>query len=327
MKIAIFSAKNYERKFLLAEAKPERYTLRFISERLSEETVDLMQGCEVVCCFVTDDLNCAVLQRLKKMGVRLVALRSAGYDHVDIQAARSLGLNVVRVPAYSPHAIAEFSVGLLLALSRKITLAHDRVRQHNFSLEGQVGFNLYGKTVGIIGAGNIGSIFIKIMASFGCNLLVCDPFPNEDCKKQGAVYVNLETVLKQSDVISLHCLLNQETKHLINQSTISLMKKDALLINTSRGGLIDTGAMIDALENRHLGGVGLDVYEHERALFFVDRSQESIIDKVFLRLQSFPNVIVTGHQAYLSQEALENIAKITLKNIMSFEEGILQNTV
>lgn len=327
MKIAVYSTKLYEKAFFEEANRLGRHELTFIADRLSEETVDLVWGCDVVCCFVTDDLHCAVLQKLKEKGVRLVALRSAGYDHVDVQAAHSLGLGVVRVPAYSPHAIAEFSVGLLLALSRKIALAHDKVRQHNFSLEGQVGFNLYGKTIGVIGTGYIGSIFVKIMAGFGCNLLVCDPYPNEDCKKQGAVYVDLKTVLQESDVVSLHCLLNQETKHLINQSTIALMKKGSLLINTSRGGLIDTSAIIDSLERQHLGGVGLDVYEREKALFFADRSQESITDKVFLRLQSFQNVIITGHQAYLSREALVNIAKTSLENIAGFEEGSPQNTV
>lgn len=327
MKIAVFSTKLYEKEFFEAANKLGRHNLKFVADRLSEETIDLTQGCEVVCCFVTDDLNRAVLQKLKERGVHLVALRSAGYDHVDVQTAHFLGLSVVRVPAYSPHAIAEFSVGLLLALSRKITLAHDKVRQHNFSLEEQVGFNLYGKTIGVIGTGYIGSIFVKIMAGFGCKVLACDPYPNESCRKQGAIYVDLKTVLRESDVVSLHCLLNQETKHLINKSTINLMKKGVLLINTSRGGLIDTPAVIDALENQHLGGVGLDVYEREKALFFTDRSQASISDKVFLRLQSFQNVIITGHQAYLSSEALESIAETTMKNIAAFEKGSPQNTV
>ncbi len=327
MKVGIYSAKQYEQPFLEEAVAGLNHELKFIADGLTKDTVALSKDCSAVCCFVTDQLDAGVLKLLNDQGIRLIALRSAGYDHVDLQAAKSLGLIVVRVPAYSPHAIAEFAVGLILALSRKITRAHDRVRSHNFSLDGQLGFNINGRTVGVIGTGNIGTVFTKIMSGFDCNILAYDPKPNEECKKVGVTYTDLQEVFQRSDIISLHCLLDDKTHHIINKDSFALMKSDAMLINTSRGALIDTSTVIEVLKEGKLGALGIDVYENEKPLFFKDHSDDAILDDQFVRLQSFPNVIITGHQAYFSEEALKNIAQTTLENITAFEKGVPENIV
>jgi len=324
MKVAFFNTKPYEMPYFNT-ANSGQHHFTYIKETLTLETAHLATGCNAVCCFVTDQLNHNVLAYIKNLGINLVALRSAGYDHVDLAAAKALDIKVVRVPSYSPQAIAEFTVGMILALSRKLLSAHERVRHHNFSLEGLLGYNLQGKSVGIIGTGHIGTRVAKILTGFDCKLLAYDPAPNPKCQALGVEYTSLEALLKGSEIITLHCLLNEATYHLINKDTIALMQPQAMLINTGRGGLVDTLALITALKQQKIGAVGLDVYEHERGLFFADRSQAIILDDDFIRLQAFPNVLITGHQAYLSEEALINIAQTTLLNLTQFEDGNIQN--
>ncbi len=327
MKVGIYSAKQYEQVFFEKAAVGLSHELKFMTSGLTKGTAALSKGCSAICCFVTDQLNADVIKLLNGQGIRLIALRSAGYDHVDLQAAKAVGLTVVRVPAYSPHAIAEFAVGLILVLSRKITRAHDRVRLHNFSLEGQLGFNIQGKTVGIIGTGNIGTIFSKIMSGFDCRILAYDPKPNDACKKIGVTYTTLQEIFQHSDIISLHCLLNDETQHIINRDALAIMNSGVMLINTGRGALIDTPAVIESLKDGKIGALGIDVYENETPLFFKDYSDDIVLDDQFVRLQAFPNIIITGHQAYLSEEALKSIADTTLENITAFEKGTSKNLV
>lgn len=321
MKVAIFSAKDFEKPFLIAANQSHQHELVFFEAALNEQTVALAAGFQTVSCFVTDDLSAPVLNVLAQNGTLLIALRSAGFNHVDLAAAKNLKLTVVRVPAYSPYAIAEFAVGLILTLNRKIHRAFNLVREQNFLLTNLLGFDLHGKTVGIIGTGKIGSIFAKIMQGFGCNLLAFDPFPSEACLALGVQYVELNELCQQSDIISLHCPLNDATHHMINEQTIAFMKPGVMLINTSRGAVIDTKAIVQALKNKVIGYLGIDVYEEEEHLFFQDLSTTIIQDDLFARLQTFPNVIITGHQAFFTQEALTNIAMITLNNITAFERG------
>ncbi|MFZ4076592.1 MAG: 2-hydroxyacid dehydrogenase, partial [Legionellaceae bacterium] len=278
-------------------------------------------GYDALCCFVTDCLNQEVLHTLAGYGIRLIALRSAGFDHVDLTAAKLAGITVVRVPKYSPEAVAEFAVTLMLVLNRKILSTYMQGLENNFSLDGLVGFNLYQKTVGIIGTGNIGTAFAKIMHGFGCRLLAVDPEPNDFCRSLGVEYVSLDEALKASDIISLHCPLNDQTLHLIDEKACAKMKKNAMLINTGRGALCDTQALIQALESNHLGYAGLDVYEKEKGLFFKDHQGEPLHDALFLKLRSLPNVLITPHQAFLTQEAVENIVKTTIDNLTAFERG------
>lgn len=324
MKVIFYSVKKDEAPFFQAEIA-SHYTSTFLEESLNEETCQYAQGYEIVCCFVTDQLNASILEQLHKQGTRLIALRSTGYDHVALKKAKELGLAIVHVPAYSPEAIAEFATGLLLALARKIIQAHDKIRAHNFSLEGQIGFNLFNKTVGIIGTGKIGTAFARIMKGFGCNLIAYDPTPNPECMALGVSYCSLEDLFRQADIISLHCLLNEQTRHMINLQAFSLMKNNAILINTGRGALVDTIALIQALKEKKIAAVGLDVYENEAPLFFKDHSNDIIFDDQFIRLQAFPNILITGHQAYLSKEALSSIAKTTLENINAFIKEISLN--
>lgn len=321
MKVANFSTHSFEKPFLAAANEVHRHEIEYFDINLSPKSVVLAKGFPVVSCFVTDQLNAEVLQTLAKQGTKLIALRSAGFNHVDIEAAKKLGLIVVRVPAYSPYAVAEFAVGLILTLNRKIHRAYARVREHDFSLDGLLGFDLHGRTVGIIGTGKIGSIFAKIMAGFGCNLLASDPMPNEACKTLGVSYVPIEQLYKTSDIISLHCPLTPETQHIINQQALTQMKQGVMLINTGRGALIDTKAIIQALKQQKIGYLGLDVYEEEENLFFQNLSESIIQDDIFARLQTFPNVIITGHQAFFTQEAIKNIAETTLTNISIFEKN------
>ena len=322
MKVAVFSARLYDREVLshAANQRPAaQVAFEFFEARLEVRTAVLAEGFDAVCAFVNDNLDATVLERLHGLGIRMVALRCAGYNNVDLAAAARLELTVARVPAYSPEAVAEHTVALILALNRKVYRAYNRVREGNFSLDGLVGFNLHGKTVGLIGTGKIGATVARILgAGFGCRSLACDPVPNEECVRLGVKYVGLPELLSQSDVISLHTPLLPDTIHLINRETLAQMKPGVMLINTSRGALIDTRAVIDALKDGRIGYLGLDVYEEETALFFEDRSSTVIPDDVFARLLTFPNVVLTGHQAFLTREALASIAQTTLDNLVGF---------
>ncbi|MFZ3186141.1 MAG: hydroxyacid dehydrogenase [Pseudomonadales bacterium RIFCSPLOWO2_12_59_9] len=327
MRIILFSSQPYDRDSFNAAALPAGAVLEFQPTHLSLATVALAQGCTVVCAFINDDLSAAVLQRLAAGGTQLIALRSAGYNHVDLKAAQRLGITVVRVPAYSPFAIAEHATALILALNRRIHRAFNRTREGDFSLHGLIGFDLHGKTVGIIGTGQIGSAFANIMAGFGCQLLAHDPQPDAQLQARGVRYLPLHEVLAQAQIVSLHCPLTSSTRHLINQQSLAGMQPGAMLINTGRGALVDTPALIEALKNGQLGYLGLDVYEEEAALFFEDQSDLPLQDDVLARLLTFPNVIVTAHQAYLTREALAAIADTTVENIACWAAGQAQNQV
>lgn len=319
MKVAVFDTHQFERRALDA-ANIDKHDLRYLDVRLSVQTAEGANGCEAVCCFAHDKVDAEVITKLKSMGVKLIALRSAGFNHVDIDAAKAAGIPVVRVPEYSPYAIAEHAVGLLLSLNRKIHRAFNRVRELNFSLEGLVGFDLHGKTVGVIGAGRIGKVFCKIMSGFGCSVLVYDLARDAEIEKFGK-YVGLEELLRRSDIISLHVPLNAKTRHILDQTAFDSMKEGAFLINTGRGALIDTQALIKALKQKKIGGACLDVYEEEENVFFRDLSESGIDDDFLARLLTFPNVIVTAHQAFLTNEALAHIAQTTLENLTAFESG------
>ena len=327
MKVAVFSARNYDREFLTA-ANASRHALRFFEPHLSEETAGLAAGFDAVCVFVNDRIDAAAIGKLSGFGVRLIALRCAGYNNVDLKAASKHDIAVVRVPGYSPYAVAEHTLGLMLALNRKLHRAYNRVREGNFALDGLLGFDIHGKTVGIIGTGKIGTVVAQIMAGFGCRTLAFDPIPNETCRSLGTRYVKFDDLLAQSDILTLHCPLTPDNKHMIDASALSKMRDGVMLINTSRGALIDTLAVIEALKSGKIGYLGLDVYEEEEQIFFEDRSGLIISDDVFSRLLTFPNVIVTGHQAFFTREALENISATTIDNISKFESGLaLDNRV
>ncbi|MBU6402775.1 MAG: 2-hydroxyacid dehydrogenase, partial [Verrucomicrobia bacterium] len=281
------------------------------------------QGVRAVCIFVNDRADAACLDTLARLGVKLVALRCAGFNNVDMAAAKALKLVVTRVPAYSPHAVAEHTVGLLLTLNRKIHRAYNRVREHNFSLTGLVGFDLAGKTVGIIGTGKIGRVAAQIFRGFEARVLAYDPFPAPDwAARYGIAYVDFSVLLATSDVLSLHVPLSPETHHLLRAETIARMKPGAIIVNTGRGKLIDTTALIDGLKQGHLGGVALDVYEEEEGLFYEDHSGEVLQDDELTRLLTFPNVVITAHQAFLTREALGEIARVTTTNILKLESGV-----
>lgn len=327
MRTILFSSQNYDRESFLDAQLPAGIELQFQAARLSLDTAALAERHEVVCAFINDDLSAPVLEQLAAGGTRLIALRSAGYNHVDLPAAQRLGLDVVRVPAYSPHAVAEHAVALILALNRRLHRAYNRTREGDFTLHGLTGFDLVGKTVGIVGTGQIGATFARIMAGFGCQLLAYDPFPNPAVEALGARYLDLPELLAQSQIISLHCPLTEASRYLINQQSLAHMQPGAMLINTGRGGLVDTPALIEALKSGQLGYLGLDVYEEEARLFFEDRSDLPLQDDVLARLLTFPNVIVTAHQAFLTREALAAIAETTLHNIASWAAGQPQNRV
>ncbi|HSP30461.1 MAG TPA: 2-hydroxyacid dehydrogenase [Halomonas sp.] len=320
MRIAVFSAKPYDRTFLNLANDAERHTLSFFDARLTVDTAPLAQGFDGVCAFVNDCLVDTVLEQLHGGGTRLVALRSAGFNHVDLAAAERLGMTVVRVPAYSPHAVAEHAVALVLSLNRMTYRAYNRVREGNFSLDGLLGFDLHGKTVGIIGTGHIGLIFADIMHGFGCRIVASDPFPNPDAKPF-IEYVPLATLFASADIISLHCPLTPESHHLIDDEAIAQMKDGVMIINTGRGRVVDTQAVIVGLKSGKIGRLGLDVYEEEEQLFFEDLSHGVIDDDQFMRLTTFHNVLITGHQAFFTAEALTNIAETTLANIDAVESG------
>jgi len=320
VKVAVFNARNYDREFLSA-ANNSHHELRFFEPHLNEETAGLAAGFGTVCVFVNDRVGAAVIAKLDSLGVRLIALRCAGYNNVDLKTAAKRGMTVVRVPGYSPYAVAEHTVGLMLALNRKLHRAYNRAREGNFSLEGLLGFDMQGKTVGIIGTGKIGTVMAQILAGLACPTLAFDLVPNEKCRSSGVRYVKLDELLTQSEIITLHCPLTLENKHMIDARALEKMKTGVMLINTSRGALLDTVAVIEALKSGKIGYLGLDVYEEEEQVFFEDRSGLIIADDVFARLLTFPNVIITGHQAFFTREALENIAATTIKNITDFEEG------
>ena len=321
MRVAVFSTKAYDEEFLRAANRGHPHELVFLEPRLSVDTVALSAGCDGVCAFVNDDLGSEVLDALADAGVRLVALRSAGFNHVDLATAMRRGLTVARVPGYSPHAVAEHCVGLILALNRKIHRAYNRVRENNFALTGLLGFDLHGKTVGVVGTGKIGTCFARIMIGFGCHVLAADPYPSADCRRMGVEYVPIDALLAQCDIVALHCPLTPETYHLIGHDRLAQMKHGVMLINTSRGALVDTAAVIDALKSGTIGQLGLDVYEEEADLFFEDLSDKVLDDDIFSRLLTFPNVLITGHQAFFTEEALRNIADTTIANITAFERN------
>ena len=328
MQLSVFSSKPYDEQFLLAENGRRGHQLRFLEARLTPDTARLAAGSPGVCAFVNDDLGAETLETLSSEGVRLIALRSAGFNHVDLAAAERLGLTVVRVPRYSPHAVAEHCVGLILTLNRRIHRAFNRVRENNFSLTGLLGFDLHGRTVGVIGTGEIGIRFIEIMAGFGTSVLAADPRPNPRLEELGATHASIDEVLAGSDIVSLHCPLTPETHHLIDERRLATMRDGVMLINTSRGALVDTDAVINALKSGKVGHLGLDVYEEEEDLFFQDLSDRVLQDDTFARLMTFPNVVITGHQAFFTREAMATIAAVTLDNVEAFERGeTLENVV
>jgi len=321
MKIAVFSARRYD-KTMLAEANAGAgHALRFLEDRLTATTALLAKGCEAVCVFVNDNVDAEVLGILAAQGTRLVATRSTGYNHIDAEAAQRLGIAVVRVTDYSPHSVAEFAVGLLLAVNRKIARASTRTRDGNFDLDGLMGVDLHGKTVGVIGTGKIGLIFARIMAGFGCSVVGHDMFPSPAFEALGGRYVGIDELFQCSDIVSLHCPLTPDTHHIVDAASLARVKRGCILVNTSRGGLVDTECAIAALKTGQLGGLAIDVYEQEASLFFQDLSSTIITDDVIQRLVSFPNVIVTGHQAFFTVEAIGQIMRTTIESISDFEQG------
>lgn len=315
MRVMVFSCKSYDESFLTAANHAGRHDLVFQPARLDEITASLARGFDAVCVFVNDRVNRAVIDSLVDGGVRCVALRCAGFNQVDVAYAKERGLALARVPAYSPHAVAEHAAALLLALNRHLHKAYNRVREGNFELHGLMGFDLVGKTVTVVGTGKIGAVFCRIMNGFCCRVLAVDQYQNPQALALGAEYLALEDALPQSDVISLHCPLTEQTHHLIDAGAISRMKPGVLLVNTGRGALVDTHALVEGLKTGVLGGLALDVYEEEEKLFFADHSHEIISDDVFMRLTTFPNVLITGHQAFFTREALAQIAEVTLGNL------------
>ena len=317
IKVAFFDAKAYDRPSFERYGGEHDMQFRFLETKLNEDTVELARGCDAVCVFVNDTVNAAVIDKLYEYGVRLIALRSAGYNNVDVQAAFGK-IHVVHVPAYSPYAVAEHAMALLLTSVRRIHKAYNRTREFNFSLNGLTGFDFHGKTVGVIGTGKIGRIFIDICRGFGMKVIAYDRFPAAD---SGIEYVTLDELFTRSDIISLHCPLTEETRHMINAAAIDKMKKGVVIVNTSRGGLIDAEALLEGIKARKVGAACLDVYEEEADIFFEDRSGHILDDELLSRLISMPNVIVTSHQAFLTEEALNNIAETTVGNILSCFSG------
>lgn len=321
MKIVFFDTHQFEKEAFLEANKLHKFDIDFLETKLTDKTARLTEGAEVVCSFVNDKINEKCITSLKEAGVKLIALRSAGFNHVDLVAAQKNGLLVVRVPGYSPYAVAEFAVGLLISLNRKIHRAATRVRELNFSLDGLVGFDLHGKTIGIIGAGKIGKIFAQIMAAFGCKVLITDVKRDPELEQHPSIsYLDCSSLCQRSDVISLHVPLTPETHHIINRDMISMMKEGVYIINTGRGALIDAKALIDGLKEGKVGGAALDVYEEEEDVFFQDLSNKILQDDTLARLLTFPNVLITSHQAFLTKEALNNIANTTLESVAEFEK-------
>lgn len=328
MKILFFSSKSYDQQFFSITNQKFGFELKFLEVHLNKSTAILAKGYDVVCVFVNDVVNADVLQALAEQGIGLIALRCAGFNNVDVKAAEALGIKVVRVPAYSPYSVAEHTIALILALNRKTHRAYNRVKEGNFALTGLMGFDLHGKTVGLIGLGKIGLVTAKILKGFGCRVLGHDIVKSEELDTIGVEFTDLNTLYAESDIISLHCPLTPDTYHIINNDSISKMKKGVMLINTSRGALINTQAVIAALKSERISYLGLDVYEEEADLFFEDLSDKVIQDDVFMRLLSFNNVLITGHQAFFTSNALQNIADITLQNIADYaNKTILKNEI
>lgn len=322
MKTAIFSTHSFEKGFL-EKANNNNHELLFLETKLNVHTAVLAKNCEAVSIFVTDDGSAKVLQILKDCGIRYLVLRSAGFNNVDLEIANKLGISIARVPAYSPYAVAEHAVALMLGLNRKLIRAHNRVRELNFSLDGLMGFDMHGKTVGVIGMGKIGKAVVSILHGFGCRILVNDLSVDEELKeKYNITYTNCSNLCKASDIITLHVPLTSATRYLINRDCIASMKQGVMLINTSRGGLVDTKAVIDALKTRQIGYFGMDVYEEEEGLFFEDHSEDILLDDKIARLMTFNNVLITSHQAFMTETALKNIAETTIYNLDCFEQGV-----
>ena len=320
MKVVFFSSKAYDQQFFSKTNKEHEHELKFLEVSLNESTAVLAKGHEVVCIFVNDVANKKVLQVLAEQGIKLVALRCAGFNNVDLNMAGELGIKVVRVPAYSPHSVAEHTVALILTLNRKTHRAYNRVKEGNFALNGLMGFDLHGRTIGIIGLGKIGLVTAKILKGFGCRVLGYDITEHEEAQEIGIEFSDLDTLYKESDIISLHCPLTPQTYHMISDESISKMKDGVMIINTSRGATIDTRAVIKGLKSEKIAYLGLDVYEEEADLFFEDLSDKVIKDDVFMRLLSFNNVLITGHQAFFTTDAMQAIASVTLQNITDFEQ-------
>lgn len=317
-KISFFSTKTYDVKSFSFIENIDNYTIKYHNFLLSAETVKLAFGSHIVCCFVNDDLSREILKQLAVHGTKLIAMRCAGHDKVDLKAAKEFNIQVVNVPAYSPEAVAEHAVGMMMSLNRHFHKAYQRTRDANFNLDGLVGFNFYGKTAGVIGTGKIGLALIKILHGLGMNILCHDPYPNNQALKYGARYVSLSQLYKKADIISLHCPMSAENHYLLDANAFSQMKDNVMIINTSRGQLLDSSAAVAALKSGKIGALGLDVYEHERDLFFEDKSNDVIVDDIFRILSASHNVLFTGHQAFLTTEALDNIAHTTMDNIQDF---------
>lgn len=322
MKIAMFSARNYETDHFNPLLKSLPLTFKYFDTQLNIHTAVLAKGYDAVCAFVNDDLSEPVLSQLATLGINTIAMRCAGYNNIDLTAAKRLNFNIVRVPAYSPEAVAEHSIALLMTLNRRIHKAYQRTRDANFSLDGLVGFNLHGKTVGIIGTGKIGLATMRIFKGFGCEILAYDPYPTDQATEIGAQYVELDEMYARSDIISLHCPLTDQNQHLLSSESFQKMKDGVMIINTSRGALLNADDAIQALKTGRIGGLGLDVYEEEEHLFFADHSSEIITDDTFRRLSACHNVIFTGHQAFLTKEALDSIAQTTIDNLIAIQAGL-----
>lgn len=319
MKVAVFSSKPYD-EIHLEKANQGRHEFEFFEANMNAQTAPLVKGFDAVCCFVNDTLDRDTVKQLVEADIKLVAMRCAGFNNVDLVACKEFGLKVARVPEYSPYAVAEHAVALILDLNRNIHRAVNRVKENDYSLNGLLGFDLHEKTVGVVGTGKIGVCFARIMKGFGCEVIASDPYENDDMKEIGT-YVPAHELWQRSDIISLHCPLVPQTHHLINSNTLGQMKQGTMLINTSRGALIDTKAVIEALKTGRIGYLGLDVYEEEANLFFEDYSNDLLLDDVFARLITFPNVVVTGHQAFFTSEALSAIANVTLSNLNGVEDS------
>lgn len=322
MKVAVFSTKSYDRESL-NKANAGRHELVFHQGSLDVQTAALVNDCNAVCCFVNDELSAPVLKLLSLQGVTLVVLRCTETRGADLDAAKALGITVARVPGYSPHAVAEHTLGLILMLNRHLHRAHYRVRENDYSLTGLLGFDLAGKTVGVIGTGSIGSVFARIMQAIGCRVIANDPIEDEGLAQDGIQYVPIDQLYREADIISLHCPLNNNTRYMINASTIAAMKQGVMLINTGAGEMVDTRAVIDGLKIRKIGYLGLDVYESRNHGFYEDNSNQVLQDDTFARLLTFPNVVITGHQAFFTRESLEAIGEQTIANITAFESGKL----
>ncbi|WP_187263826.1 2-hydroxyacid dehydrogenase [Pontibacter beigongshangensis] len=318
MNVIFFSSKAYDKQFFQEANQQHGFALNFMEMPLTTATAILAKGHEVVCVFVNDTVSADILQVLAEQGVKLIALRSAGFNNVDLKAAAAVGIKVVRVPAYSPFSVAEHTIALILTLNRKTHRAYNRVKEGNFSLNGLMGFDLYGKTAGLIGLGKIGLCTARILKGFGCRVLGYDMVETEEQREIGIEFSSLDRLYRESDIVSLHCPLTPQTYHIINEDAISKMKKGVMLINTSRGALVDTKAVIVGLKSEQISNLGLDVYEEEADLFFEDLSNKVIQDDVFMRLLSFNNVLITGHQAFFTSNALQSIAEVTLQNIADF---------